>query len=229
MTDHPPTLAELVEQLAVRTTDGHGRDGDALLTQLAEARYSSLEHNGGGSSARSERVKLDLDAHMLWEDLSGRIQSIAADWTGRPATGEPRLDLTRWWASYTAADDRGEVKPYHRHAITGLLTDWVTRIHTQLDPKPAFPLRGAACPVCGYARVTIGEGELTTETDAIQITLGEQLEAECLVCFTRWVGIPQIVTLARAVGLDPDAAGVREALSDLLLHPDTGQQPRVVS
>lgn len=210
------TLAELVEQLAVRTLGPNGEQGDSLLRQLADARYPTIGHSSGSSTAASEHIGFDDIAHTLLEDISGRIESMLVDWARQRPIHDPATDLKTWWASYSAAFDRGEVEPHHERAAHAWLSEWAESITTHLTPAITHLLRGYACPECHTARVTQGVGILTTETDALSVIIvrGQELAAECDHCGAFWSGTAAVIDLAKRVGAKPDPKGIRDALQE---------------
>lgn len=216
-----PTLAELVEQLAVRTLGPNGEQGDSLLQQLADARYPTIGHSSGSSTAPSEHIGFDDIAHALLEDISGRIESMLVDWARQRPIHDPATDLKTWWAAYSAAFDRGEVEPHHERAAHAWLSEWAESITTHLTPAITHLLRGYACPECGAARITQGEGILAEERDALEVTVipGHELAAECRRCSTFWSGTAAVIDLAKRIGAEPDSAGIRDALDELRRTP----------
>ena len=213
------TIGDAVTVLAIRTRDGD-HEGQPLLKQLEDARYSSPSSNDGARGRASSRLGLNLDAHMLWEDVTGRITSMLSEVTDtRARDSNATGNLLVWWSLWRWIEhEADEAQRVHRH-----LTRMVRRIRDLFDPPMSVPLRGVACPVCGWDRATVTDRGLVNETFALTVTMVDgDVVATCHACRHRWTGRTEVIHLGRLTGMEIDADRIRDALA-----PVTAEEPDV--
>ena len=216
------TLAAItgaVAVLAIHTRDGD-HEGPPLLKQLEDARYSSVGVNDGAKGRASSRLELNLDAHMLWEDIAGRIASMLSEVTDTKARDSNATgNLLVWWSLWRRIEhDADEAQRVHRN-----LTRMAQRIRDLFDPPMSVPLRGVSCPECGWDRATVTDRGLVNETFALTVTMVDgDVVATCHACRHRWTGRTEVIHLGRLTGMEIDADRIRDALA-----PVTAEEPDV--
>ena len=213
-------IAELVEQLAVETTNGDGVTGPSLLRVLYGARYASVGTNAGSKARSDSRIPLNADAHEMWEDITGQIESLCTQVTDKRPTTDPSFNLLAWWAVFSAASVRGETTLLMHEVAYERLARWAQRIRELVDPPMLAPLRGVSCLECGLARVTVGEGFMASEVDALiaQVVDGE-LRVTCRACSAKWRGDVEVIHLGRRSGIEIDPDRIREAKMPVVAAP----------
>jgi hypothetical protein len=221
-------LAELVESLAVQTVDTgktpleEGRYGPSLLQQLRDARFSSNGGSTSGATAAAARAALNMNAHILWEDITGQIAALWVAASDMKPHRAPEVDMLAWWGIFAAAQARSETVLIQHEIAAERLEKWATDIRRLIDPPKSASLRDVACPQCGMSRALFREGgllpgdrELEVESDALQVSFPERdgIMVECASCGVRWVGDTQVIHLGRVTGVDVDviADAIREA------------------
>lgn len=211
------SIAELVEQLAVQLP-GEEVPGQPLLSQLREAVYGGLVLGSRGGGEQFP-MPLNAAAALAFEEIAEEISAVFHGATLIRPNKAPEVNLLAWWAAFSAASARGETTLAQHEVACEKLERWAGRISALLDP-PRVKLLSIACPVCGLWRVTVGEGELEEETDAVivEIRRGEPLLARCQnpSCAGVWVGTTEVIHLGRLAGVEIDPDAIREALT-----PDT--------
>lgn len=210
-------IAELVEQLAVETAGEDGTVGPSLLRSLYNARYASVG-TGAGSKARSDaRMPLNVDAHDMWENLTGQIESLCTQVTEKRPSTDPSFNLLVWWTVFSSAAARDETTLLMHDVAHERLSRWVEQIRSLLDPPMLAPLRGIACPECGWSRVVLGEGLLESETDALIATIVDaELRVTCRACSAKWIGDVEVIQLGRRSGIEIDPAKIRDAKAPVI-------------
>lgn len=204
-------IAELVEQLAVETTSDD-RSAPSLLRILYGARYASIG-TGAGAKARSDsRIPLNADAHEMWEDITGQIESLCTQVTDKRPTTDPSFNLLAWWAVFSAAAARNDTTPLMHEVAYARLARWTQRIRELIDPPMLAPLRGIACLECGWARVVLGEGVLSSEVDTLIASVVDgELQVTCRACSAKWRGDVEVIQLGRRSGIEIDPEKIRDA------------------
>lgn len=137
------------------------RPDPPLLTALADARTANIGQ-GAGTTARHERVTLNLQASELHTAIHTRIRgwARAADvprhWTltgGHPIDWTDPTGLLRAWHTRTLSDTRLNLAP---HVQT--LDQWVHQISDLIINPPRRWTLNAPCPLCNARWVIDAEG-----------------------------------------------------------------------
>ena len=152
-----------------------------LLQLLEEAVGSSYGVGGGGGSDRAT-APVDLSALTLKAEIDQAIGEWERFTGATPAPGASLCTRARLWFS-TLSDEN-----YLRWVDT--LMSWASQIREILEPTKRVPLRGAPCPTCGEALVSMPSplpGGSRTITPALLAHLvpGEPW-VECRVCTSRY-------------------------------------------
>lgn len=157
-------LLDLIDLLTrERQTPVHEVDGitclrpdPPLLTALVEARTANIGQ-GSGTSARHERVTLNLQASELHTTIHRRIRAWAL-----------AADVPRHWASVDWSDSAQLLRAWHARAIgdarldlaphTQTLEQWVHQIRDLIINPPRRWTLAAPCPLCTARWVIDAEG-----------------------------------------------------------------------
>lgn len=168
------------------------RPDPPLLTALADARTANIGQ-GAGTSARHERVTLNLQASELHTTIHTRVRAWAkaADVPRHWAlTGGTLINWTdtgqllRAWHTRAISDPHLDLEPFH-HTINR----WVHTINDLIINPPRRWTLTAPCPLCNARWVTDAEGIGTIGIDLNEkrldhpwaIAEGEQIDALAVI------------------------------------------------
>lgn len=135
-----------------------------LITELRAEMAPSLGSTGTGKGGA--RIPIDIGMLTLWEDVTGRIESLYDEIIGEtPITGSHEQILLSWSRELLVADT-GAPHGLNQDALTLALRK-VTRIRDLIvdhfDPPRTGDIPGIACEYCGATRAEVdrdGETEI---------------------------------------------------------------------
>lgn len=209
-----PTIASLVTELAVQTSDGI-HDGPSLLSQLREAVWGSIGKTVSG--AEGAKVPMNIGAHILWVELGDEIEGAFSGLVGRRGYKSPWANLWAWHSTFALLIEQGKTTDLMESVALERLRGWVQKIRDQFDAPLNVPLRDFNCPNCGDDRAEWWDTRLETvlSDPAIVINLNDrgELVATCrnAKCTdvedfrSRWTGDAEVLYMARRAGIDVDA------------------------
>lgn len=211
MTEEDPLLLvldRLTIDHTVRTPVDDGPDHFAthkgLIVQLREAVASDLGGGSGAGASANERVPIDADAlvkyQQLEEAISGRHQSLV----GGPSGLYPESDLRWWFAAFTKALQAGtKTDDDYRYELR-TLQSWERMILDKFDPPRKRELAGEKCPECGFDWFVDATDKHDKQRKvALTITYRdgdlEASEAACGCCKQQWHGVMGLRALSYAI------------------------------
>lgn len=127
-----------------------------LITELRSEMTPSLGSTGTGRGGA--RIPIDIGMFTLWEDITGRIESLYDDIIGEsPVTGSHEQILLAWSRELLVADTEAP-NGLNQDALTFALRR-VTRIRDLIvdhfDPPRTGDIPGIACEYCGATRAEV--------------------------------------------------------------------------
>ncbi|GAB3042138.1 DUF7341 domain-containing protein [Sediminivirga luteola] len=162
-----------------------------LLQLLQDARQAGGEQ-ARGTSRRSEKAPVALDALDLWMEIAETVATQYYLLTGRDDTRRPVIGKLRIWVG-------SMTKPRQQANAEELLAGWVQRIRALLDPPRTIQLWERPCPECHAREVTISDRR-TAALHILTDRMTQKSWAECQVCHETWPGGEALVELAETLG-----------------------------
>ena len=211
MTEDDPLLAvldRLTIDHIVRTPTEDGPDHIAthkgLIPQLREAIASDLGGGGGAGASANERVPLDADALVKYQQIEVAISGRHQDMVGGPSGLYPENDLRWWYAAFVKALQAGKRTDQDYRDELHTLERWEHMILDKFDPPRRKELMGDRCPECGFDWYVDNSDKADLQRKvALTITYREgdldRSEACCGVCKERWPGLIGLRALSYAL------------------------------
>jgi hypothetical protein len=175
-----------------------------LIVQLREAVASDLGGGGGAGASPNERVPLDADALMKYEQIEEAISARHHSLVGGPSGRYPEDDLRWWYVAFTKALQAGtKLESDYAYELRTLET-WERIITSKFDPPRKRELAGDKCPECGSDFYVDNHDRNDPQRKvALTITYREgdldASEATCGCCKTQWHGIMGLRALSYAI------------------------------
>ena len=220
-TDDPLLIAldqlTIDHQVRVPVEDGpdYIATHEGLIVQLRKAVASNLGGGSGAGAAGNERVPIDADAlvkyQQIEEAISGRHQSLV----GGPSGLYPEADLRWWFAAFNRALQAGTKNDSDYRYELGVLESWVRLIQDKLEPPRKRELVNDKCPECGFAWFVDATDKADPQRKvALTITYREgDLDASvasCGCCKQQWHGVMGLRALSYAIE-NPDTPVEKDA------------------
>jgi hypothetical protein len=199
-TDDPLLLAldRLTIDHTVRVPVEDGPDYIAthkgLIVQLREAVASDLGGGGGAGASASERVPLDADALVKYQQIEEAISARHHSLVGGPSGRYPENDLRWWYAAFMKALQAGtKLEADYTYELRTLQT-WERIILAKFDPPRKREMAGEKCPECGFDFYIDNTDKADPQRKvALTITYPEgdleASEATCGCCKKQWHGL----------------------------------------
>lgn len=209
-TDDPLLLAldRLTVDHTVRVPVEDGPDYFAthkgLIPQLRAAVASNLGGGSGAGAAGNERVPIDADALVKYQQIEEAISARHQSLVGGPSGLYPESDLRWWFAAFTRALQAGaKTDSDYRYELRAL-EGWVRLIEEKFEPPRKRELAGDKCPVCGFDFYVDNSDRADPQRKvALTITYREgdldASEAQCGCCKTQWHGVMGLRALSYAI------------------------------
>lgn len=194
ITPAPVTVEQLlaiVDELAVASAE-IPRSPIVRMPLITELRAAVRPDTGGTGSGRSSgnRAPLDLGAFTLWEDITGRIESLhEAVYGDRPAKGSHEQILIAWSRELVATAEAGTglSQDYLRYTIARLrqIRDLIA---DHFDPPRTGHIRETACYACGATHVLVDRDGETQQMPALGWSQrgSTGLTVTCRACDASW-------------------------------------------
>jgi hypothetical protein len=175
-----------------------------LIVQLRDAVASDLGGGGGAGASPNERVPLDADALMKYEQIEEAISARHHSLVGGPSGRYPENDLRWWYAAFTRALQSGQKLEHDYQYELRTLQGWERLILDKFDPPRKRELAGDTCPECGFDwYVDATDKHDKQRKVALTITYREgdldASEAQCGCCKKQWHGIMGLRELSYAI------------------------------
>jgi hypothetical protein len=180
---------------------GHRVVQPPLLSRLITGVLGDTGRTRGGAALPSERNALNLGAFTLYEDISGRLASMAESATDMPPDRDPRVNLTRWLDAFELAWHRGQIVEAQIEAQVKTLKSFALRINEQFDPATPGQLIGA-CPNCGE-HIWYSDSRGSRTTALYTLRRDGYVEARCHWCDSVWTGQAALTGLAQDMSDTP--------------------------
>ncbi len=164
-----------------------------LLTRLIQGVLGDTGRTRSGAALPSERNAINLGAFTLYEDIAGRIASMAESATDVPPARDPRVNLNRWVDAFELAWHRGLVVEAQLAAQTKVLKSFAVRINDQFDPATPGELIGA-CPSCGE-HIWYSDSRGSRTTALYSLRRDGEVEVRCHWCPAVWAGVNGLTVL----------------------------------
>lgn len=175
-----------------------------LIVQLREAVASDLGGGGGAGASASERVPLDADALVKYQQLEEAISARHQSLVGGPSGLYPENDLRWWYAAFTKALQAGTKTDADYRYELRTLEGWVRMVSDKFDPPRKRELAGDSCPECGFD-FYIDNTDRTDPQRKVALTITyrdgdlDTSEATCGCCKKQWHGILGLRELSYAI------------------------------
>jgi len=211
MTEEDPLL-EVLDRLTqdhqVRVPVEDGPDYIAthkgLIVQLRDAVASNLGGGSGGGAAGNERVPIDADALIKYQQIEEAISARHQSLVGGPSGLYPENDLRWWFAAFNKALQAGTKNDSDYRYELGVLSGWVRLIEEKFEPPRKRELVNDKCPECGFAWY-VDNSDKTDPQRKVALTITyregdlEASEASCGCCKTQWHGVMGLRALSYAI------------------------------
>lgn len=183
---------------------------DPLLLELRRAVQSNLGGTTSGRTDPAARSLINIGAFEMYEDISGRINSLYNAMTGNKPRETPEESLSGWFVVFRAFHMSGRYTDQQTARIESQLKRFISRIHTLLDPPRVKEITGA-CPVaeCRAEHVKTEAGSPGAALYA-SYRKDEQPVVRCRACGTEWVGERALLEIGYHIGATVDSEALRE-------------------
>ncbi len=181
-------------------------DYPPLLDMLDEACRTSVSEAGAGAGgAASTRSLLNLEAHMLRNNIEGAVKT----WIVYLSKGRPDRDLKTAVAQLAgilqAHKAAGTITDADYVRVSGFFPRWCAQVWTLWDPPVQKELRGACPnPDCEQTTVTARDGSVSSALVAGYVRNTGQVKAQCSACGWEWVTVAELRLLGEWVGAEQD-------------------------
>lgn len=221
MTTQTDPLLDAVDELTIEHVvtspvgDGknHYERHEGLIKQLREAIVSDIGGGGGGKAPR-ERIPLDADALLKYQQIELAIGERFRDLCAGIPGLYPEETLRSWYVAFANAHRAGQVSDAAYDDELRAMRSWVRIILEKLSPPTKRELVGEQCPECGFAWydtvVNVGQGPKSGERwldvdRQVALTVSYRPDdkgsldgsfAKCGCCNHVWMGTTGIRALA---------------------------------
>lgn len=162
---------------------------EGLIAQLRTELAPSLGSTGTGKGGA--RIPIDVGMLTLWEDITGRIESLYDEIIGEtPTTGSHEQILLSWSRELLIADTEAP-HGLNQDALRLTLRK-VTRIRDLIvdhfDPPRSGDIPGVPCDFCGATRAEVDQDGETVIMPALGWTSRRKtgLTVTCRACESKW-------------------------------------------
>jgi hypothetical protein len=209
-TDDPLLLAldRLTIDHTVRVPVEDGPDyiatHNGLIPQLRAAVASNLGGGSGAGAAGNERVPIDADALVKYQQLEEAVSARHQALVGGPSGLYPENDLRWWYAAFTRALQAGTKTDADYRYELRTLEGWVRMVSEKFEPPRKRELVNDKCPECGFAWYVDNTDKSDPQRKvALTITYREGdlegSEAQCGCCKQQWHGVMGLRALSYAI------------------------------
>jgi hypothetical protein len=178
MTGQTDPLLDVIDRLTIEHTETTRKDDgtnwysrhDGLIKQLRDAVASDVGGGGAGGKDPRERIPLDADAMVKYQQIEEAIGQRFQDRCEGIPGEKPEENLRVWFQAFTNAIRSGQVSEESYLDEVRTLEAWARVIDSKLSPPTQVDLfseRGVPeeCPDCGagWYEVILNSGKLPKE------------------------------------------------------------------
>jgi hypothetical protein len=175
-----------------------------LIVQLREAVASDLGGGGGAGASASERVPLDADALVKYQQIEEAISARHQSLVGGPSGLYPENDLRWWYGAFAKALQAGRKLEADYAYELRTLQGWERLILAKFDPPRKRELAGEKCPECGFD-FYVDNADRADPQRKVALTITypdgglDEAEAQCGCCKKQWHGLLGLRELSYAI------------------------------